>query len=273
MAQGLPLPQRMIVSFLGTKGGTGTTTMAVNVGAEARRVTDRATVVMDLKAAPGDVALFLGVRPRFTLTHLLDRLAWRDPGLMAGYLTTHACGVDVLAAGDEWGRPSARDAEGIEATLQCLRSRYEFVFVDAGSALTPTTAVALQSSDLVVLVANPDVPCLRNLQRLIDAVRLSGVSTDQLRVLLNRASEFGAVSMKQIESVLGMTIDWSVPSDYRTVAAAVTSGVPVRALRVTGLQDHIEAVARAIAGDGYEAPAFSTSTTTVAPREDSGASQ
>ncbi|MGE0460366.1 MAG: CpaE family protein [Vicinamibacterales bacterium] len=263
----------MIVSFLGTKGGTGTTTMAVNVGAEARRVTDRATVVMDLKPAPGDVALFLGVRPRFTLTHLLDRLAWRDPGLMAAYLTAHACGVDVLAAGDEWGRPSVRDAEGIEATLQCLRSTYEFVLVDAGSALTPTTAVALQASDLVVLVANPDVPCLRNLQRLIDAVRLSGVSTDQLRVLLNRASEFGAVSVKQIESVLRMTIDWTVPSDYRTVAAAVTSGVPVRALRVTGLQDHIEAVARAIAGDGYEPPAFSTSTATVAPREDSGASQ
>lgn len=263
----------MIVSFLGTKGGTGTTTMTVNIGAEVRRVTDRATVVMDLKPAPGDVALFLGVRPRFTLTHLLDRLAWRDPGLMAAYLTGHACGVDVLAAGEEWGRPSARDAEGIEATLQCLRSAYEFVFVDAGSTLTPTTAVALQASDLVVLVANPDVPCLRNLQRLIDAVRLSGVSTDQLRVLLNRASEFGAVSMKQIEGVLGTTIDWTVPSDYRTVAAAVTSGVPVRSLRVTELQRHLEAVARAIAGDGYEAPALLTSTAIVAPSEDSGASQ
>ena len=122
----------MTVTFLGTKGGTGTTTMTVNVGAELRRTTARPTVLVDMKAAPGDVALYLGVRPRYTLTHLLDRMAWRDPGLLSGYLSSHACGVDVLAAGDEWGRPSARDAEGLEATLHASRASHAFVIVDAG---------------------------------------------------------------------------------------------------------------------------------------------
>jgi pilus assembly protein CpaE len=205
--------------------------------------------------------------------HLLDRIAWRDPGLVAGFLSTHACGVDVLAAGDEWGRPSARDAEGIEATLHCLRSTHAFVVVDAGSTLTQATAVTLQASDVVVLVANPDVPCLRNLQRLIDAVRLAGVPADRLRLLLNRASEFGTVSLSQIQDVLGMSIDWSVPSDYRTVAAAVTSGVPVRSPRLTELQHHFEAAARALAGDAYSLSVVPTSDATVAPSKDSGASQ
>ena len=57
----------MIVSFLGTKGGTGTTMLAVNVAADIRRLTGRATIVVDLKQGPGDVALFLGLRPRHTL--------------------------------------------------------------------------------------------------------------------------------------------------------------------------------------------------------------
>ena len=263
----------MTVSFLGTKGGTGTTTMAVNLGAEIRRVTDRTTVLVDLKPAPGDVALFLGLRPRFTLSHVLDKLAWRDVGLLHGLLTPHSCGVDVLAAGEEWGQPAARDAEGIDATLACLRATHHWVIVDAGSTLTPASAVALQSSDLVVLVANPDVPCLRNLQRLLDAVRLSGVSADQLRVLLNRASDHDALSIAQIESVLGLTLDWRIPSDYRTVSAAITSGTPVRAVRSGDLPRHLEAVARAIGGENYELPASSTSSTTVAPSEDSGASQ
>lgn len=273
MAQPLRLGFRMTVTFLGTKGGTGTTTMTVNVGAELRRITARPTVLVDMKAAPGDVALYLGVRPRYTLTHLLDRVAWRDPGLLSGYLSSHACGVDVLAAGDEWGRPSARDAEGLEATLHALRASHAFVVVDAGSTLTPATAAALQASDLVVLVANPDVPCLRNLQRLIDAVRLSGVSGEQLRVLLNRASEYGVVSVAQIEDVLGMSIDWSVPSDYRTVAAAVTSGEPIRSLRGTELQRHVEAIARAMAGEAYTVGPPSARIAIVAPSEDSGASQ
>jgi pilus assembly protein CpaE len=263
----------MTVSFLGTKGGTGTTTMTVNLGTEIRRVTDGTTVLVDLKPAPGDVALFLGLRPRFTLTHAFDKLAWRDVGLLQGLLTPHPCGVDVMAAGDEWGRPAARDAEGVDATLSCLRATHQWVVVDAGSTLTPATAVALQCSDLVVLVANPDVPCLRNLQRLLDAVRLAGVSADQLRVLLNRSSDHDGLSVSQIESVLGLTLDWRIPSDYRTVSSAITSGVPVRSLRGGELVRHFEAVARAIGGDVYETPESPESSTTVAPRPDSGASQ
>lgn len=242
----------MTVSFLGTKGGTGTTTMTVNLGAEIRRVTDGTTVLVDLKPAPGDVALYLGLRPRFTLTHALDKLAWRDVGLLHGLLTPHPCGVDVMAAGDEWGRPAARDVEGIDATLSCLRATHQWVVVDAGSTLTPASAAAVQSSDLVVLVANPDVPCLRNLQRLLDAVRLSGVSAEQLRILLNRASDTEGLSIAQIEGVLGLTLDWRIPSDYRTVSAAITSGTPVRAGE---LGRYLESVARAIGGESYEPPA------------------
>lgn len=241
----------MTVSFLGTKGGTGTTTMTVNLGAEIRRVTDQTTVLVDLKPAPGDVALYLGLRPRFTLTHALDTLAWRDVGLLHGLLTPHPCGVDVMAAGDEWGRPATRDAEGIDATLSCLRATHQWVIVDAGSTLTPASAVAVQSSDVVILVANPDVPCLRNLQRLLDAVRLSGVSRDRLRVLLNRASDSEGLSIAQIEGVLGLTLDWRIPSDYRTVSAAIISGTPVRA---GDLGRDLESVARAIAGEGCETP-------------------
>lgn len=240
----------MTVSFLGTKGGTGTTTMTVNLGAEIRRVTGGTTVLVDLKPAPGDVALYLGLRPRFTLAHALDKLAWRDIGLLHGMLTPHSCGVDVLAAGEEWGRPAARDAEGIDATLSCLSATHQWVIVDAGSTLTPASEVAVQSSDLVVLVANPDVPCLRNLQRLLDAVRLSGVSADQLRILLNRASDSEGLTIAQIDSALGLTVDWSVPSDYRNVSAAITSGTPVRAGEMVR---HLEAVARAI-GDWGRCP-------------------
>ena len=74
----------MIVSYLGTKGGTGTTTMAVNGAADIRRITNRSTVIVDLKHGPGDVALFLGLRPRHTVLTALDKLAWIDPLLLYG---------------------------------------------------------------------------------------------------------------------------------------------------------------------------------------------
>ncbi len=239
----------MIVSYLGTKGGTGTTTLAVNGAADIRRLTRKPTVIVDLKTGPGDVSLFLGLRPRHTVLHAIDHLSWLDPGAVSKYLVHHESGLHVLAAGDEFGRPASRDVDGIEQMLRCLDSLYDFVIIDVGSTLSTCGAMALQLSETVLLVANPDVPCLRNLQRLIDAVKLTGVGVGQLKIVLNRASEFGVLSTAQIERVLGLGIDYSVNSDYRTVASAVNSGVPVSTLRASvELHQQLDAIARGLCG-------------------------
>jgi len=239
----------MIVSYLGTKGGTGTTTLAVNGAADIRRITRKPTVIVDLKTGPGDVSLFLGLRPRHTVLQAIDHLSWMDPGAVSKYVVHHECGLHVLAAGDDFGRPAPRDVDGIEQMLRCLNALYDFVIVDIGSTLSACGAMALQLSEAVMLVANPDVPCLRNLQRLIDAVKLTGVGADRLKIVLNRASEFGVLSTGQIERVLGLGIDYSVNSDYRTVASAVNSGVPVSNLRASAeLHHQLDAIARALCG-------------------------
>jgi pilus assembly protein CpaE len=237
----------MIVSFLGTKGGTGTTTIAVNCAANVRRLTNRSTLVVDLKSGPGDVALFLGLRPRHSLLTALDNLAWTDPTSLSRYVIEHECGLHVLAAGNEFARPGARDVESIERILGALKSIYDFVIIDVGTSLMTATS-ALQLSDSILLVANPDVPCLRNLQRLVDGVKTAGVPVERLRVVLNRASEFGVMSTAQIEEALGFAIAFTVNSDYRTVASAVNSGVPVSTLRASELNGQLDAIARAIAG-------------------------
>ena len=240
------LCSRMIVSYLGTKGGTGTTTLAVNGAADIRRLTGRSTVIVDLKNGPGDVALFLGLRPRHSLLAALDHLAWIDPGMLSKYVIEHECGLHVLAAGDEFGRPGDRDVDAVEQIIRALNTVYDFVILDVGTLLMLPASVALQLSDEILLVANPDVPCLRNLQRLIDAVKASGVPGERLQIVLNRASEFGVLSTAQIERVLGLNISFSVNSDYRTVASAVNSGVPVSALRVSELTAQLDAIARSM---------------------------
>lgn len=238
---------RMIVSYLGTKGGTGTTTLAVNGAADIRRLTNRSTVVVDLKNGPGDVALFLGLRPRYSLLTAIDHLAWIDPSTLRRFVVEHSCGLHVLAAGDEFGRPGLRDADHVEQLLRALNSVYDYVIVDAGCSLVPPATTALQLSEAILLVANPDVPCLRNLQRIIDAVKTVGVPAERMKIVLNRASEFGVLSTAQIERVLGFSIAHNIASDYRSVASAVNSGVPVSAIRVTELNRQLEGIARGVA--------------------------
>jgi pilus assembly protein CpaE len=238
----------VIITFLGTKGGTGTTTMAVNCAANIRRLSQRATLIVDAKQSPGDVAVFLGLRPRYSIVELIDQLGWSDQALASRYVTEHDSGLHVLAATEGFGRPNARDVEGVERSLECLSSLYDYILVDAGSTLSSSAVTALTLSDQVVLVANPDLPCLRNLQRLTDALRLAGVLPERIRVLLNRTSENGVLPLPQIEKVVGRSMDFRIVSDYRTVAAAVNTGVPVSCLRTTELHLQLEAMARTLMG-------------------------
>lgn len=236
----------MVVSFLGTKGGTGTTTLAVNCAAELRRVSGMPTVVVDLKPGTGDVGLFLGVRSKFTLLDLLDQLTWLDPHAIPGMLVRHDCGIDVLPGASDYGRPGSADAADVEHAIDTLRRSYDYVVVDAGSALSPCSAAALHVSDEVHLVANPDLPCLRNLQRLRDLVRLAGVPEDRVRYVLNRTSDVEVVPLREIEEALGRHIDHRFTSDYRTVASALNAGVPLSTLRPGALRAELDTFARAI---------------------------
>src|SRR4029077_10884470 len=70
------------LSFFGAKGGSGTTTLAVNCAVEIARLSKRPTLIVDLHPFLGEVALFLGVRPRFTLIDAIDNLQKIDQEFM-----------------------------------------------------------------------------------------------------------------------------------------------------------------------------------------------
>jgi pilus assembly protein CpaE len=238
----------VIITFLGTKGGTGTTTMAVNCATTIRRISNQPTLLVEAKPGPGDLAVFLALRPRHSLLELLDQRGWTHRDRLRRFVCEHDSGLHVLVAGEAFGRPNDGDQDAFDQVLAHVRGMYGYVVIDAGSTLTSSAVTALGTTDMVMLVANPDVPCLRNVRRLSDALRVAGVVPERIRILLNRASDQGVMPVPQLESVLGRAIDFQVGSDYRTVASALNSGVPIAALRPTILQHQIESLARTVIG-------------------------
>jgi pilus assembly protein CpaE len=220
--------------FFGAKGGAGTTTVAVNCGVELARLSKRSTVIVDLKAGLGEVALFLGVRPRYTLLDAVDNLHRLDREFLRELVVKHKSGLEILAGSDQFDRPGAADGGAIEELLRLLARQYEYIVVDAGSQINSCTTAALYAADTMYLVANPDVPSVRNAQRLLDRVRQLGACGERVRVLLNRAAEPLPIPAKQIEGALGHPIHHTFPSDYKTVSTALNSGVP---LALTGNSD------------------------------------
>ena len=86
---------------------------------------------------------------------------------------------------------------------------------------------ALYAADTIFLVTNPDVPSIRNAQRLVDRVRQLGAGSERVKILLNRVSDQNLIAPKQIETALGYGIHHTFSSDYRTVSTALNSGVPL----------------------------------------------
>jgi pilus assembly protein CpaE len=225
-AQGTKPPATTLV-FFGAKGGAGTTTMAVNCGVELARLGKRSTVIVDLKAGLGEVALFLGIRPRYSVLDAIDNLHRLDREFLKELVVKHKSGLDILAGSDHFDRPGAGDATAIEELMRHLTRQYEYVVVDAGSQINSCTVAALYTADQMFLVANPDVPSVRNAQRLLERVRELGACGERARFLLNRAAEPYPIPPKQIETALGHPIHHTFPSDYKTVSAALNSGVPL----------------------------------------------
>src|SRR5216683_7710859 len=247
-------PAATTLVFFGAKGGAGTTTMSVNCGVEVARLSKRSTVIVDLKPGLGEVALFLGVRPKYTLLDAIDNLHRLDREFLRELVVKHKSGLEILAGSEQFDRPGAADGGGIEELLRLLARQYEYIIVDAGSQINSCTVASLYTADTIFLVANPDVPSVRNAQRLLERVRQLGACGERVRVLLNRAAEPYPIPPKQIEGALGHPIHHTFPSDYKTVSTALNSGVPLALTGNSDIAAQFDHFTRQILEPGAEVP-------------------
>ena len=235
-------------AFLGAKGGAGTTTVAVNCGVELARLTKRSTIIIDFKTSLGEVALFLGVRPRFTVLDAVENLHRLDKDFLKELVAKHKSGLDILAGSEQFDRPNAQDASAIEELLRVLTRMYDYVVIDAGNTISACVASALYPADTIFLVTNPDVPSIRNAQRLVERVRQLGAGSERIKILLNRSSDQHLIAPKQIETALGYGIHHTFSSDYRTVSTALNSGVPLALSNSSELAAQFDSFTRQLIG-------------------------
>ena len=151
--------------------------------------------------------------------------------------------------------PNAHDSGDIEELLRVLAKMYEHIVIDAGNMINACSVAALYAAETVFLITNPDVPSIRNAQRLVDRVRQLGAGSERVKILLNRVSDQHLIAPKQIETALGYGIHHMFSSDYRTVSTALNSGVPLALANQSELASQFDAFTRQLLGHQAEAKA------------------
>src|SRR5207247_6383084 len=100
-------------------------------------------------------------------------------------ISKHKSGLDILAGSEQFDRPNAQDAPAIEELLRVLARLYDYIVIDAGNIVNAVAVASLYAADAIFLVANPDVPSIRNAQRMVDRVRQLGAGSERIKIVLN----------------------------------------------------------------------------------------
>lgn len=212
-----------VVTIFSAKGGCGKTTSAVNLALSLAAGGDKKVCLVDLDLAFGDVGVALGLPQQRSIADALTMGENLDEGGIKELLTEHSPGMSVLLAPPAPEVAESITGDSVRSLLQSVRGMFDYVVIDTAPAFNDHILAAFDLSDLIVLVATMDVPTLKNLKLAIETLDVLQYPRNQWRLLLNRADENVGLSASDIEKVLGLRIDGSIPLS-REVPAAVNRG-------------------------------------------------
>jgi len=210
------------------KGGTGTTTIAVNIAmAMAKREPDKVCLV-DLDLQFGQALTMLNLTERTSLSDLVrDEQALTESELMRTYALRHDAGLHVLAAPSSVELAETISPEHVGSILSSITGTYDRVVVDAGSRLDERTLTAFENAESIVFTVTPDFPTLRAVHSLLDYLNDIGSLGAKGIFVLNHIFEREILKSRDIEGSLGSKVALEVPHDSFLYLKAANEGDPV----------------------------------------------
>ena len=217
-----------VFAVFGSKGGVGTSTVAVNLGhALTLAHPEGRTAVADFALPGGDVRLLLNVRPPYDLADIAGKIDRIDSDLLHSVMVPAMDRLWVLAAPERPEADEEVDANVSTTVVKQMKTAFNFTVLDCEHRLNDRTLAALDAADRIVLLTELKVPALRAAQRMIGVFRRLGYPNEKLGVVVNRYQSEDVVSPGEAAEVLKTEIFFRLPNDYPTCSRASTDGVPV----------------------------------------------
>ena len=215
-----------IINVVGSKGGVGTTTVAVNL---ATTLVDQRkgskVALLDMNTLFGEIPLFLDLHAKFhwgEITRNIDRL---DESFLSNVMEKHSSGVRVLTSPAYLNGHVPPTPEIIDRMLLLMQSMFDYIIIDNGQATDETSLRILQLSDMVLLVSILSLPCLGNAKKIIQSyTNLGYASREKIHLVVNRFLKKTDISLNEAEASINKKIFCVIPNDYRATMSAINQG-------------------------------------------------
>ncbi len=219
-------PEGKIVVVFSPKGGTGCTTLAINLAIALKKETDERVALVDMSFQFGDVAVMLNLQPNQSLADISSRFDDFDSQLLDATLIPHSSGIKTLLAPP---RPEMADlvaAEHVKKVLEELRLKYDYVIVDTLSSLQDAILVMLDLADLIILPTTPDLASLKNSRLFFEVADALKYPKEAIALILNKSDRRAGIRAVDIEDTIKHPITAEIPLEDQTALNAVNRGVP-----------------------------------------------
>lgn len=218
-----PKKRGRTIAVFSSKGGCGTSFIATNFAAAL----GAPTVLVDLNLQSGDLSLFLGLNPKYSIADLVENRARVDNSLLNSYLAPHSAKLSLLAAPREADSAEDIEPEHVFEVMEILRERFDYVVIDPQHTFDAITLAALDQVDEILLVLTLDIPAIRCAQRALAIFDRLGYPRHKVRVVVNRWSKQIELDLREVERFLGERVMGTISSDYRTAVNSINLGKPL----------------------------------------------
>lgn len=219
-------PVGHVFTFIGAKGGVGSSTVCHNVSWTLSEVLASNVIIADLDLAFGTTGLDFNQDPVQGIAEALASPERLDEVLLDRLLTKCSERLSIFAAPVVLDRDYDLSADACDMVLDVARQNVPYVFVDLPHAWTSWTKRILLNSDEVVITAAPDLANLRNAKNVIDLLKGSRKNDTPPHLVINMAGmpKRPEISVKEFEQALGITALAVIDFDSESFGQAANNG-------------------------------------------------
>jgi pilus assembly protein CpaE len=219
--------ESQVVAVLGSRGGVGCTSLAVNLGAALAQDQAHSVALVDLDLALGDADVALDLMPDYTLADVALNIERLDMTFLRRSLSKHASGLSLLPHPVQMEDAALIREDHLQRLIGLLRASYTHLILDLSKSFSPCDVTALRMADTILLVAQLELSSLRNVVRLLLTLGADDTLGPKVQVVLNRVGGECDISLKKAEETIGKSIYWQIPNEPKAMTEARNTGVPL----------------------------------------------
>jgi pilus assembly protein CpaE len=216
----------ILISVIGSKGGVGATTTAVNLAVSLQQMAGQKSVaLMDMNPLLGGVHIFLDIKGTFSWADGARDISRIDSTYLLNTLYKHPTGIHVLPAPSKPSGLEAATPQVMEQLVGFMRSAFDIIVMDGCKSFDDLSLRMFALSDTILVIAELNILSIVNAKRLIETFEGLGLTYKKdIKVVINRYQKKNMITPDEAEKILGRKIVSMIQNDYEMTMSAINTG-------------------------------------------------